>query len=184
MRDFYSLTSRATSERRLVSVGPNLTKLGSAKSALCLCRLLFLLSSGFLNIFQIELDEGRHLRWLPICLLGFLWPGKGQMPDFSWLFGFFKHFKRFQKNVPLTFPVSDFPHGSPVGILNGSRSGDSNSAVKFIGRCKDNGRKPGLFYEPRSQPNGLAAEGSGWSHQDCLDSFKFHLFGDRLNRFL
>jgi hypothetical protein len=114
-------------------------KLRSAKSIFCFCCLLFLLSSGFLNVFQIKLDERRHLGGLPVCLFGFLRPGKREMPDLSCLLGLFKHLKRFQKNVPLTFPVSDLPHGSPVRVFNGSRSWDADSPLKFIGGCKNNG---------------------------------------------
>jgi hypothetical protein len=54
------------------------------------------------------------------------------------LLGLFEYFKRFQKDFPLTFPVSDLPHGSPVRVFNGSRSGDSNSPVKFIGGRENN----------------------------------------------
>ena len=61
------------------------------------------------------------------------------MPDFSGLLGLFEHFKRLQKNILLTFPVSDLPYGSPVRIFNGSRSGDADCPVKFIGGREDNG---------------------------------------------
>jgi len=61
------------------------------------------------------------------------------MPDLSWLLGFFKHFNRLQKNVSLSFPVSDLPHGSPVRVFNGSRSGDAYSPMKIRGGCEDNG---------------------------------------------
>jgi hypothetical protein len=61
------------------------------------------------------------------------------MPDLSRLLGFFEYFKRFQKDFPLTFPVSDLPHGSPVRILNGSRSGNADRSMKIIGGGEDNG---------------------------------------------
>ncbi len=110
-----------------------------AKSTLRFCRLLLLLSSGSLNIFQVELDQRRHLGRLPIGLFGFLWPRKREMPDFSRLFGPFKHFKGFQKDLPLTFSVSNLPDGSPVRVLNGRRPGDADRPMKFISGCKNNG---------------------------------------------
>jgi hypothetical protein len=61
------------------------------------------------------------------------------MPDLSWLLGLFECFKGFKKDFPLTFPVSDLPHGSPVRVFNGGRSGDADSPMKFIGGCEDNG---------------------------------------------
>jgi hypothetical protein len=56
--------------------------------------------------------------------------------------------------------------------------------MKFIGGSKNNGRKASLFQESRSQSDGLAAEGSGWSHQDCFDFLKFHFLGNRFDCFL
>jgi hypothetical protein len=67
------------------------------------------------------------------------------MPDLSWFFGLFEYFKSFQKNFPLTFPVSHLAHWPAVRICNGGRSGDSNSPMKFIGRCENNGGKSSLF---------------------------------------
>jgi hypothetical protein len=106
---------------------------------------LFLFSSGPFNILQIELDERRHLRWLPICLFGFLGPDEWQMPDLPWFFDFFEYFKSFQKNFPLTFPVSHLSHGPAVRICNGSRSGYAYRPVKFIRGCENNGGKSSLF---------------------------------------
>ena len=61
------------------------------------------------------------------------------MPDLSWFFGLFKDFKSLQKNFPLTLTVSHLSYWSAVRILNGCRSGDSNSPMKIIGGCEDNG---------------------------------------------
>ena len=61
------------------------------------------------------------------------------MPDLSWLLGLFKHLKSFEKNFPLTFPVSGLPQGSPVRILNSSGPGDADSPMKIMGGCEDNG---------------------------------------------
>jgi hypothetical protein len=61
------------------------------------------------------------------------------MPDFSGLLGLFEHFKRLQKNIPLTFPVSDLSHGPTVGVFDGGRSGYADGPMKFISGCEDNG---------------------------------------------
>ena len=61
------------------------------------------------------------------------------MPNLPWFLGLFKHLKSFQKNFPLTCYVSDLPHGSPVRIFNGSRSGNAYSPMKFIGGRENDG---------------------------------------------
>ncbi len=111
----------------------------SLKLSLPFCCPFFLFLSGFLNVFQIELDQRGHLGGLPVCLFGFLRPGKREMPDLPWFFGLFEDFKGFQKDSSLTFPVSGLPHGSPVRVFNGGRSGDTYRPVKIVGGCEDNG---------------------------------------------
>jgi hypothetical protein len=56
--------------------------------------------------------------------------------------------------------------------------------MKFISGCENNGGKSSLLQESCSQSNGLTAEGSGWRHEDCLNSFKSHLLANRVNSFL
>jgi len=67
------------------------------------------------------------------------------MPDLSWFLGPLKNFKSFQKNFPLTFPVSHLPHRPPVRIFNGGGSGDAYSPMKFISGCENDSRKSSLF---------------------------------------
>jgi hypothetical protein len=61
------------------------------------------------------------------------------MPDLSGSLSLLEHFKGFQKDLPLAFPVSDLSYGSSVRILNGSRSRDADCPVKFIGGREDDG---------------------------------------------
>jgi hypothetical protein len=67
------------------------------------------------------------------------------MPDFTWFFGLFKNFKSFQKDIPLTYSISDLPYGSPVRVFNGGRSGNAYSPMKFISGYENNSRKTSLF---------------------------------------
>jgi hypothetical protein len=67
------------------------------------------------------------------------------MSDLPWFFGLFKNLQGFQKNIPLTLPVSHLSYRSPVRIFNGCRSGDPNSPVKIVGGSENNGGKPSLF---------------------------------------
>ena len=139
--------------------------------------------SGSSDFLQIKLDEGRHLRRLPICLFGFFRPCERQMPNLSRCLRLFKHLKSFQKNFPLTCHVSDLPHGSTVRKFNGGRSGNAYGSMKFIGGRENHGRESILLQVPCSQSDGLATEGSGRCHENCLDTFNMHPLGYGLNRF-
>jgi hypothetical protein len=61
------------------------------------------------------------------------------MPDLPWLLGLFEYLKSFKQDFSLTFPISHLTHRPTIRIFNGSRSGDADSPMKFIGGCEDNG---------------------------------------------
>jgi hypothetical protein len=113
-----------------------------AKSFLSLTSML---PSGFLNIFQVKLDERGHLGWLPIRIFGFPGPREWQMPNLSRFFCLLKNLKSFQQNSPLPFTVSHLPYRSAIRIFNGRRSWNPYGPVKFISGCKNNGRKSSFF---------------------------------------
>jgi len=51
------------------------------------------------------LDNGAHLRRLPVRFLGLLRPGKGKMPNLPRLPGFSKNFQASKQDLSLTLSI-------------------------------------------------------------------------------
>ncbi len=132
--------------------------------------------AGSLDLFEIMLDQGRHLWRLPVGLFRVFRPGEGKVQDLSWLLGLLQEGENLQENLFLSPFISNLADGPSVRIFNSDRTGNTHGPMKFISRGEDNRRKTGLLQIAGSQPHGLAAEGSGRGEKDGLHPLGLHSF--------
>ncbi len=100
------------------------------------------------------------------------------MPDLPGFPGLFQNREGLDQDLSLPFPVSDLTNRPPVGIFDRGRSRNTHRPVEFMGRGEDDRREARFLQESRSQPNGLAAEGSRGREENCFRSFELHVFGN------
>jgi hypothetical protein len=82
---------------------------------------------------------------LPVCLFGFLGPGKREVKDFAWFFCLFKDLKSFEQNLALTFSVSHLSYRPSIRIFNGGCPRNSYSPMEFPRWAENESGETGFF---------------------------------------
>ncbi len=94
---------------------------------------------SFLDLLQLQLDDGRHLWRMPIGLLRFFGPGEGKVKDRARAFGLNKYGEGLQENGPLSLPIMYVSYGAAIRVLDGRNPGDTDLFMKLWSHRQDNG---------------------------------------------